>query len=81
MYGENDARHVSPVRATEPYLPAYWKLLTRLNTRSNCEKDSPWSQSHYLRGLVGSNILLDGDPQTGFPAFLVLIGNRSRLSV
>ena len=32
--------------------------------------------SHPLRG-VGLNILLDGDPQAGCPAILVLTGNRS----
>ena len=29
---------------------------------------------------VGSNILLDGDPQAGYPAILVLVGNPERLS-
>ena len=28
---------------------------------------------------VGSNILLDGDPQAGYPAILVLVGNPERL--
>jgi hypothetical protein len=30
---------------------------------------------------AGSNILSDGDPQAGYPAILVLTGNRSYLSV
>ena len=33
-----------------------------------------------LHGL-GLNILLDGDPQAGYPAILVLTDNQSRLSV
>ena len=43
--------------------------------------DGTWTRrSHPLRG-VGLNILSDGDPQAGYPAILVLTGDRSRLSV
>ena len=44
-------------------------FLTRLITRSSRK-----SESLPLRGL-GLNILLDGDPQAGCPAILVLTGN------
>ena len=37
-------------------------------------------QEPSLRGL-GLNILSDGDPQAGYPAILVLTGNRSYPSV
>ena len=53
-------------------------FLTRLNTWSSRKNDSLYVFP--LRGL-GLNILLDGDPQAGCPAILVLTGNRSYLSV
>ena len=64
-------------------IPADTQVFThRTGAIPMCTEEAPLMrcQTEPPSTRVGSNILLDGDPQAGYPAILVLVGNPERLS-